>query len=99
MIVLAVIALIFIGPKQLPDIARVVGRMINEFRRATEDLSGSFFEARDKVDKFGRQQEEEIQSKLETQAKPLAKAPPHESDKLEEKTETTLEDKKDEHRG
>lgn len=42
LIVLAVIALIVIGPKQLPEIARVVGRTLNEVKRATEELTGDF---------------------------------------------------------
>lgn len=47
MILLAAIALIAIGPKQLPEVARVIGRMLNEFRRATGDLTRTFVEARD----------------------------------------------------
>lgn len=42
MIVLGAIALIAIGPKQLPEVARTVGRMLNEFRRATGEISRSF---------------------------------------------------------
>lgn len=38
---IAVLALIFIGPKQLPEIARAVGRFLNEFRRLTGDFSSS----------------------------------------------------------
>lgn len=47
MIMLAVIALIAIGPKQLPAVARTVGRMLNEFKRATSDFSRQFLEVRD----------------------------------------------------
>ena len=32
---LLVLALIVIGPKQLPEVARNIGRMLNEFRRST----------------------------------------------------------------
>lgn len=38
-LIVGIIALIFIGPKELPDIARVIGRMLNELKRATGDLS------------------------------------------------------------
>ncbi|MEO0337099.1 MAG: twin-arginine translocase TatA/TatE family subunit [Pseudomonadota bacterium] len=41
MIVLGAIALLVIGPKQLPEVARVIGRMLNEFKRATGDLTSS----------------------------------------------------------
>lgn len=32
---LAVLALIVIGPKQLPEVARTIGRLLNELRRST----------------------------------------------------------------
>ena len=36
---LAVLALIVIGPKQLPEVARTIGRFINELRRSTSVFS------------------------------------------------------------
>lgn len=33
------LALLIIGPKQLPEVARVVARLLNEFKQATRDLS------------------------------------------------------------
>ncbi len=41
LLVLGAIALIFIGPKQLPELARTVGRLLNEFKRATADFQSS----------------------------------------------------------
>lgn len=35
------IALIVIGPKKLPDIAKALGRAMGEFKRATNDLKDS----------------------------------------------------------
>lgn len=52
MILLATIALIAIGPKQLPEVARVIGRMLNEFKRATGDLTRSIAEARDNTNQM-----------------------------------------------
>ncbi len=43
-LVIRVVALLVIGPKQLPEVARVVGRLIGEFRKATQDLSGGLLE-------------------------------------------------------
>jgi sec-independent protein translocase protein TatB len=43
-ILIAVLALIFIGPKQLPDVARVIARLLNEWKRATSDFSKQFRE-------------------------------------------------------
>jgi sec-independent protein translocase protein TatB len=37
-LVILVIALLVIGPKKLPDLAKALGRAFAEFRRATEDL-------------------------------------------------------------
>lgn len=41
LIVIFVIALIVIGPKKLPDLARALGRGMAEFRRATNELKES----------------------------------------------------------
>lgn len=41
LILLGVIALIFIGPDQLPDLARTLGRLLNEFKRASSDFQSS----------------------------------------------------------
>lgn len=60
MLLLAAIALIVIGPKQLPDMARVLGRMINEFRRATSDLTGSFMDVKNKAHDYMAETERSI---------------------------------------
>ena len=41
LILIAIIALIFIGPKQLPEIARTIGRALNELKRASNDLTSN----------------------------------------------------------
>jgi Tat protein translocase TatB subunit len=38
LIIIFVIALIIIGPKKLPDLARALGRGMAEFRKATSDI-------------------------------------------------------------
>lgn len=42
LIFIAVLALILIGPKQLPEIARALGRFINEMKRSSESISADF---------------------------------------------------------
>jgi sec-independent protein translocase protein TatB len=37
-IVLFVLALLLFGPKKLPEIARQIGKMLNEFRRASNEF-------------------------------------------------------------
>jgi TatA/E family protein of Tat protein translocase len=41
-ILILAIALIVIGPKKLPDLAKSLGRALGEFRKATTDLKESF---------------------------------------------------------
>ncbi|MCB0361178.1 MAG: twin-arginine translocase TatA/TatE family subunit [Bdellovibrionales bacterium] len=68
-VVLLVLALIFIGPKQLPEMARVLGRLLNEFKRATGDLTSTFTDIRHKADNFVYQTEDEIRGRLLSQDK------------------------------
>lgn len=39
LLLIAVLALIFIGPKQLPEVAKAVGKMLAEFKKASGDLT------------------------------------------------------------
>lgn len=41
LLVILVIAVIFIGPSKLPDVARALGRGMREFRQATDDLKNT----------------------------------------------------------
>ncbi|MBU2489233.1 MAG: twin-arginine translocase TatA/TatE family subunit [Proteobacteria bacterium] len=41
LLVILAIAIIFIGPKKLPDMAKSLGKGFAEFRRATQDLRSS----------------------------------------------------------
>ncbi len=47
MLLLLAIALIAIGPKQLPEVARTLGKFMNELKRATGDFTKSFADVRD----------------------------------------------------
>ena len=50
-IIIGVLALLLIGPKQLPEVAKVLGRMMNEFKKATADLSGGLLEMKEDLKK------------------------------------------------
>ncbi|MBX3033614.1 MAG: twin-arginine translocase TatA/TatE family subunit [Bdellovibrionaceae bacterium] len=41
-IFLGALGLIVIGPKQLPEVARTIGRFLNELKRATDGLTQDF---------------------------------------------------------
>jgi len=41
LILLAIIMLVFIGPEQLPEVARTFARLLNEWKRASSEIQGS----------------------------------------------------------
>jgi len=41
-VVILVLALILLGPKRLPDVAKQLGKGLREFKKATDDLKGQF---------------------------------------------------------
>ncbi len=53
MMFLGILALVLIGPKQLPEVARSIGKMINEFKRSTsaftEDIKNATREFRSPI--------------------------------------------------
>jgi sec-independent protein translocase protein TatB len=49
LILFGVIALIFVGPEQLPEVARTIARLLNELRRATADFQSQFTAGIDQV--------------------------------------------------
>lgn len=51
MVLLAAIALIAIGPKQLPEVARTVGKFMAEFKKLLGDVSSTVANARDETNK------------------------------------------------
>ena len=44
MMIIAIVALIFFGPRKLPELAKSLGRSVNEFKRASNDLRTSLDE-------------------------------------------------------
>jgi len=59
LIVILVVALIVIGPKKLPDLAKSLGKGLAEFRHATDDVKDSLNvdQIKDSV-LYGRKKEE-----------------------------------------
>lgn len=68
LIVILVIALIVLGPKKLPDLAKSLGRAMGEFQRATTDLKRE-------IDLSGQMQDEKKNAAPSPEpAKPAAEA-------------------------
>ena len=42
LVVIFIVALIVIGPKKMPEVARALGKAIGELKKATSDLQSSF---------------------------------------------------------
>jgi len=45
LIVIAIVALIVVGPKKLPDLARTLGKGLSEFKQATSGITDEFKDA------------------------------------------------------
>jgi len=52
------LALVVLGPKKLPDLARSLGKGLGEFKRATEEMRSSFNEGGSTPGKPGKLTEE-----------------------------------------
>lgn len=63
MIIIAVVALIFFGPRKLPELGRSIGKSLAEFKRASNDLKNS-------LDEEVRQEERRTQSPVVTPTDP-----------------------------
>ncbi len=57
LLVILVVALIVLGPKRLPDVAKALGKGLAEFRRATADLTGELRSAQDMIEREAREAE------------------------------------------
>ena len=76
LIVILIIALLVLGPKRLPELARSLGRGLAEFRRATSDITEEIDNARIMVKEEVRsaaRSAEETEGNQETEEKPQAR--------------------------
>ncbi|MGV8057963.1 MAG: Sec-independent protein translocase protein TatB [Smithellaceae bacterium] len=51
LIIIAVIALLIVGPKKLPDLAKTLGKGFSEFRKATDGITDELKETMQSEDK------------------------------------------------
>jgi Tat protein translocase TatB subunit len=63
-LVILVIALIFVGPERLPEVAKMFSKIFADFRKATDDVSEELRNARQMLEEEIRQAEREAQAEL-----------------------------------
>lgn len=84
MFALAVFALLVIGPKQLPEMARNIARLLNEFKRATgqitdplqsmkDDLRATEFNAKEFVQKLSEDVDQSLDASVAQSSQAVAK--------------------------
>jgi len=85
LLVILVVALIVLGPKRLPEVAKSLGKAFAEFRRATSDLSEELNEARASLEEEIRMAERQAR----TIRPPTPQSEPQKAAALPEKKETS----------
>jgi Tat protein translocase TatB subunit len=75
LIVILVVALIVLGPKRLPDVAKALGKGLAEFRRATSDLTDELRSAQTMIEREAREVERATRQKPEAKAAAARPAP------------------------
>jgi sec-independent protein translocase protein TatA len=63
LLVILVVALVVLGPKRLPEVARALGRGLAEFRRATSDLTDELRSAQANIEEEVRRAEREASNR------------------------------------
>lgn len=87
LIIILVIALIVIGPKKLPDLARGLGKGLAEFKKATQDIKKSL-----DVDEELREVKEDIVDSITGMATPQSDSVPPDSQEKEKHGRDHLEE-------
>lgn len=78
MIILGLVALIVIGPKELPEVARMAARFINDVKRITGEFTGQIMTAKETANKFIHETQTQVLDNLDptSRYKPEAVVPP-----------------------
>ena len=76
LLVILTVALIMLGPKRLPEIARALGKAMAEFRKATSGISQELENARAMLEDEARKASEPTPNRIATaaSAEPMAAA-------------------------
>jgi len=84
--IILIVALVVLGPKRLPDIAKALGRAMGEFQRATQDLKQGFDVSAD--NSYKRKDNEDEHSIPETSTPVEEPSDEDKTDNSEEEQET-----------
>lgn len=80
LILILAVALIVLGPRKLPEIARALGKGIAEFRRATDDLKEDFRQVEQEIEESSTQAPPDdnppLGKKVETASSSIPTTPP-----------------------
>jgi Tat protein translocase TatB subunit len=72
LLVILVVALIVLGPKRLPEVAKTLGKGLAEFRKATADITGELRSAQDLIEREARDAERTARQRAATKAQAAA---------------------------
>jgi TatA/E family protein of Tat protein translocase len=75
------LALIVLGPKKLPELAKALGKGLAEFRRATDELKSEFRQMEHEVDEASQTATLKDDPALENTAEPTAATPTSDTEK------------------
>jgi len=89
LIIILVIALLILGPKQLPELAKTIGKGLSELRRAMDGVKDTVNPSK-VFDKMMEEEEKKEKAKKETAKKGTTTGMPKKDDAAE-KTETETE--------
>ncbi len=64
MVVLGIIALVVIGPKQLPEVARMAARFVNDVKRITGEFTGQFMAVKEQANKFVTEAQDQVTKEI-----------------------------------
>lgn len=69
LILIAVIGLIFIGPKQIPEVARVLGNLVRDLKRASNEFKRQVIRPSDELTSIKNELVARVQKNLEPKPK------------------------------
>jgi sec-independent protein translocase protein TatA len=64
-IIIVLVILLFFGAKRIPELARGLGKGIQEFRKASDDIKKEIDKGKDEIDDATRYKEKETAGKSE----------------------------------